>query len=76
MIFKGFSLNLSSGRFPDLEAWKVFSIVPIPKRNEHEGPSNQQWELYDKASDPCMGKTIWNMQTQWWCWYPLPQIWV
>jgi len=42
MIFKGFSLNLSSGRFPDLEAWKVFSIVPIPKRNEHEGPSNQQ----------------------------------
>ena len=37
-LTKLLKLSIQSGRFP--EAWKLSSVVPIPKGNEHESPSN------------------------------------
>ena len=37
-LTKLLNLSIQSGRFP--EAWKLSSVVPIPKGNEHESPSN------------------------------------
>ena len=37
-LTKLLNLSIQSGRFP--EAWKLSSVVPIPKGNEHETPSN------------------------------------
>ena len=37
-LTKLLNLSIQSGRFP--EAWKLSSVVPISKGNEHESPSN------------------------------------